>query len=449
MKFKLLALLCCFATPLFAQNFTAQQPFHLINIGNGAAALGMGGAYVAVAEDLSALTWNPAGLSNDPGFKLQFDSSYTTGSEEFEVRTSQTGTTQQNYSVHGFQPQSLALTYQWKKNDLTFGPSFGWGRSSLNLTDYELDVPVTGHSIGPFFSDGEFVYQTGRTYSSTGEDTYSFGFSLKFRNHLSIGGAWNILGGEFTEDLFIQNSFNGILNSAEPAPFTSVLNRTLVLTEKISGNYLNLGILYELSPKASLGGTVRFGYSREREVSDTGDLDIVTTIGDNTTEFHSSSTSDPFTIESKLPIELSGGVAIRLTPKIRFALSLTYGDYSSEDVNSYPTKLTIQSSLIQWRNGLEYQINDSALLRAGWILDDQPYTKQYFFGDETDDSPFYGYTFGGGWHTKNVGFDLAFLHESGTALSGLRLGGITDHDFEFSDRQFSHNRFFFTVNFRQ
>jgi hypothetical protein len=107
-----------------------------------------------------------------------------------------------------------------------------------------------------------------------------------------------------------------------------------------------------------------------------------------------------------------------------------------------------QSALIQWRNGLEYQANDSFKLRGGIVIDDQPYSLNYYPLNEPDDSPFYGFTFGGGWSFQKFGFDAAFLHETGRALFGVRLGGILDHDVEFSDGHVSHNRFFFSIRFQ-
>ena len=35
--------------------------------------LGMGGAFVAVADDGSAIYWNPAGLATGPYFELRFE----------------------------------------------------------------------------------------------------------------------------------------------------------------------------------------------------------------------------------------------------------------------------------------------------------------------------------------------------------------------------------------
>lgn len=42
---------------------SAQESAQFLKIGVGARAIGMGGAYTAMADDISALNWNPAGLS--------------------------------------------------------------------------------------------------------------------------------------------------------------------------------------------------------------------------------------------------------------------------------------------------------------------------------------------------------------------------------------------------
>jgi hypothetical protein len=53
---------------------TTAAPF--LTIPQGAAALGMGGAFVAVADDPSAMYWNPAGVADLAGIQLFFDHSY-------------------------------------------------------------------------------------------------------------------------------------------------------------------------------------------------------------------------------------------------------------------------------------------------------------------------------------------------------------------------------------
>jgi opacity protein-like surface antigen len=50
---------------------TTAAPF--LSIGQGARAIGMGGAYVAVANDVSAMYWNPAGIADLKGIGLLID----------------------------------------------------------------------------------------------------------------------------------------------------------------------------------------------------------------------------------------------------------------------------------------------------------------------------------------------------------------------------------------
>lgn len=53
---------------------TTAAPF--LTIPQGSAALGMGGAFVSIADDPSAMYWNPAGIADLPGIQLVFDHSY-------------------------------------------------------------------------------------------------------------------------------------------------------------------------------------------------------------------------------------------------------------------------------------------------------------------------------------------------------------------------------------
>lgn len=64
---------------LFAQTFksdvskrgTTAAPF--LSIGQGARAVAMGSAFAGVANDVSAVYWNPAGLTSAEGFQMMFD----------------------------------------------------------------------------------------------------------------------------------------------------------------------------------------------------------------------------------------------------------------------------------------------------------------------------------------------------------------------------------------
>src|SRR4026209_1125163 len=61
------------ANPIAAQTFEAAPTFEIV----GTRAAGMGGAFVAVADDASATYWNPAGLALGRMFSLVVDRKVT------------------------------------------------------------------------------------------------------------------------------------------------------------------------------------------------------------------------------------------------------------------------------------------------------------------------------------------------------------------------------------
>ena len=66
---KMLRIFVCGVCPLLAASGAGAQDFAAV----GSRAAGMGGAFVGVADDATAIYWNPAGLAAGSYFSLALD----------------------------------------------------------------------------------------------------------------------------------------------------------------------------------------------------------------------------------------------------------------------------------------------------------------------------------------------------------------------------------------
>src|SRR5262245_4880624 len=108
-----LIVLLFLSLPLYAQNLEPAPTFNLVSSGYGAKALGLGGAFVAVADDLTTIYWNPAGLGQLEGIQFHGDYRFQTDSHEDFAAEVQPNVFQsdQHYTIKGNQLQSLSVSY--------------------------------------------------------------------------------------------------------------------------------------------------------------------------------------------------------------------------------------------------------------------------------------------------------------------------------------------------
>jgi long-subunit fatty acid transport protein len=126
--------------------------FQFLKIGVGARGVGMGESFVAVANDASALYWNPAGL-------VQFDDNQVIASHtEYVVDIK-----------HDF----FGLVYHLSGQDAV-GASF----SSLHMRDMEITTETQPFGTGRYFTFGDVA--VGLTYSRKMTDQFSFGATVRY-----------------------------------------------------------------------------------------------------------------------------------------------------------------------------------------------------------------------------------------------------------------------------
>jgi hypothetical protein len=133
--FLLVASLCL---PLLLPAVGRAQPFETA----GVRALGMGGAFVAVADDASAVYWNPAGLATGPYFNLSLDRETLDG-----VRTSDAGRgSSRSASLFAIGTPPLGLSYYRLRNTRAAADAATGGGPGTQPKAFRVDSLVTHHT---------------------------------------------------------------------------------------------------------------------------------------------------------------------------------------------------------------------------------------------------------------------------------------------------------------
>ncbi|MGE5341084.1 MAG: OmpP1/FadL family transporter [Candidatus Omnitrophota bacterium] len=288
--------------------FGKVKPLYLYyNQSYGARALSMGNAFTAVADDLSAVYKNPAGIAefDHPQLYLDYRSDRLSYAHDTETDTS--GTTPRSYAYQ--------LTSTLKNADflsisapVTFwGMKWNFALSYYRFIPYNVSAEENGQLTTAGITDTASLVINGRN----GIDVLGFTGAFYLFNNFSAG-------------ITVQRFFNsGSINYSYTLPGS--VSYTNDYSEKINGWNMILGLLFKLDRDIALG----FSYqSRLR-----GPLDSDLTYQDTGTA------SNPVTSSSladvNLPPQFSMGVMVR--PFALWTLSADYSIlyWSKADVSNY------------------------------------------------------------------------------------------------------------------
>jgi opacity protein-like surface antigen len=144
----------CLAPFAFAQNVTkvgtTAAPF--LNVGIGARAIGMGGAYVAMANDATALYWNPAGIALIPGNEAIFSHSEWIADINFD--------------------------YAGFAMNLGGMGTFGAFANFMTMGEMDITTELYPEGTGQRFNAGS--YAMGISYARSLTDRFSIGANVKY-----------------------------------------------------------------------------------------------------------------------------------------------------------------------------------------------------------------------------------------------------------------------------
>jgi len=389
--------------------------------GQGARALGMGGAFIGIADDATAISWNPAGLG-------QLDRPEISGVGKFTAAKTSWDPT----SVTKF-----GETETFKSaSDAHFVLNFGSGAVPVKMANRNLVFAVALQQQLDFYTktEGPDTFRirnsappnnidtlTGTKINQTkgGVYTISPGFGFQVSPHFLIGAAFNIWTGSPTEKLTRD------LTSKNFALYGS--HGTVDWKDKTGygGWNITAGGLVDVKP-VKFGVVMRTPLALKAHDEITDKRDLTTRYWSNVPFFQVDTTyREPFSGNWKLKLPFMFGFGISVSPTQNFTLaadydfrslsSATWEDSSGRDSREIGDTLDWPNSN-QIRLGVEYLLMTGGgivPLRAGFYTD--PKTYRHIDENSTskgDPVTGVGFTFGTGFAIRHFQFDVAYGYNS-------------------------------------
>ena len=333
--------------------------------GVGARTMGMGGASLALADDFTALYWNPAGMAQIQKFELFSSFSHNTASTEAYFTNDEiTGTTRSQ-----MRPNSIGFVYPFQARRGGWAIAFGYNRPQ-NF-DYQTAIQGIDPSSGTEFS-GLAVDET--NVNSGGIGIWSFGTSVYVSKRVLIGGSL---------DFWQGNSLNELDTTAtDLLKVDSELSRFRYddkIDREYSGLGARMGLLAHLTDAISVGLTlvtpVELGvdevwYESTQVVYDDGEE--MADVADSTQIF-----------DIERPFEIGTGIAVKLlNDNLVLAGDVQLTDWTqtrydpapADDI-SHDNFEKFYATTLQARLGVEYRLSAiDTYVRFGYFRDTIPFT---------------------------------------------------------------------------
>jgi hypothetical protein len=267
--------------------------------GSGARALGMGGAFLARADDATAASWNPAGLSY---LRLPEVSFVYSGSRLNSLDI--TGTSRKDDRRHGHTPDFFAATYPFEL--------LGW--SGAAQVSFQRQIAFGGErTINETSADpdtGEIATRLSAVSSAGGYDVIALGTGVTLRGHLRVGATVN-------------RWFNGYHQTLDRDTVRLVTpgHTTQKFDYDLSGWNLNLGLMWSPREELNLGVVYKTAFTGHIELNKSRqDTLFVPDPRTTADQANSGELGTPVTLE----IPAAVGVGVSWRPRSRLTVSADY-----------------------------------------------------------------------------------------------------------------------------
>lgn len=368
----------------YANGQTAWDAIHLFEgeTGFGTQALSMGGAFTGLANDFSAVYWNPAGLGQMDQSQFYSELSHL-NYPNTATYMNQSITDQRSYTR--FRSFGLVSPVPVAQGSLVF--AFGYHRvkdfdenvlfSGLSTISNQLEFEITDANdqtaVYPFDRD---VFRQEEVSSEGGLGQWSLAGAIAVSPRVLVGATLGLLTGrELYHFTFLQEDQNNMY-TAYPADFTSY-SVVQTLQSDISGLTLKLGGLWSAAKWMQFGGTITL--PSKVEVNETYTMTDKLVFDDGFSD--ATESTGEWTYQIRTPFIFDGGMAVR-TPLFTVATSFRYRDWSQ-------TRFLVSGSRLDDQNYRDY-LDENTVLATQY----RPTTEIHAGGEVP--VPFLGVTLRGG-----------------------------------------------------
>jgi len=385
-------------------------------VGSGARALGMGGAFIAVADDATAASWNPGGLTQleRPEMSIVGAGFYRKEDLDFGTNPEANGTN----SVSETRINYLSIAYPFRF----------WGFNMVVSANYQnlYDLTRNWDFILNQSSDSLAVNQN-VDYDQDGTlSAWGLSYGIQVTPIFSLGVTFN-----FWEDGIYENKWSQTVIQKGSGIFAG--NRFTFDSRSqdkfyFSGFNANLGILWNVTSKLNLGAVFKTPF--------TADIKHKSSFSSNIRfpDFSAtdSSFSDSFTEHEDLDMPMSYGIGLAYRFSDNFTASFDvyrteWDDFELKDskgnkispISGLPSSESDVDPTYQVRMGAEY-----LFIQPKWVI---PIRGGIFYDPapaEGSPDDYYGFSLGSGIGIGRFIFDIAYQYRFGNDVGSSMLENL-------------------------
>jgi long-subunit fatty acid transport protein len=375
-------------------------------VGSGARAVGMGGAFIAIADDATAASWNPAGLTQLETPEISVVGAQVFRSEDF----SSSSNPEINNSFHTNEPSlnyfSASYPFNFLKKNMVVSLNYQRLYEFKRSLNYNLAM-----SVPPPVS---LTITQSRNYEQDGYlSALGLAYAIDITPAISLGLTLNMWTGQFGwrngwEENYTNHSVTtlGLTKNIEDSHITEKYSN-------LNGVNMNFGLLWNANKYLTIGAVLKTPFSANFDHQYTDDW--IQRDGNGNVK-NSSYVSISDEIQLRMPLSYGIGFAWRFSDQFTIDLDVYrthWSEYILTDgqgnemspINALPKSVSDINDTTQIRIGGEYIFinpgrNWVASLRGGMFYDPEP--------SQGKVKDFYGLSIGSGISYQRYVFDLAY-----------------------------------------